>query len=153
MAKETLFWTGPGVVHISGKEYGEHDPLPVDKIDKATLAKWKVEGKVGVKISAAAVDQSARIAELGQELSDTRTERTQVQDGLTKCQEELATANARAEELIGQVTTANAKVDELVEQVEALTDPDGGGKDGGKPGDTPPLTGGGAGPGAKGAGK
>lgn len=150
MAKETLFWTGPGVVQIAGKEYGEHDPLPVDKIDKSTLAKWKAEGKVGVKISAAAVDQSARLAELGQELSDTRTERTKAQDDLKNSESDLLVANTRVGVLMADLSVANAKIEELTGQVAELTDPGG---DSGGGDDTPPLTGDGAGPGAKGGSK
>jgi hypothetical protein len=54
VAKDNLYWIAPGVVGIGGKEYGAGMPLPVDKIDKDVLKRWKEAKppKVGKLISA-----------------------------------------------------------------------------------------------------
>jgi hypothetical protein len=75
MAKNELFWTAGGVVQVDGKDYGINDALPVDKIDKDKLDRWKKDKKVGEKIAPVVKDgRDNQIAELKAELKEVKAE-------------------------------------------------------------------------------
>jgi len=70
MAKDNLYWIAAGVVSVDGKDYGINDALPVDKIEKEKLARWKKQGKIGGKIAPVKVNLGEKIKELETELSE-----------------------------------------------------------------------------------
>jgi predicted RNase H-like nuclease (RuvC/YqgF family) len=74
MAKNDLFWVAPGVVSVDGKEYGVNDALPVDKIDKKKLARWKKEGKVGAKIAPVANTDKVLLENANKKISELQDE-------------------------------------------------------------------------------
>ena len=147
---ERLFWVGKGQVLIAGKKYRTSEEIPVALVDPDRLAVWKSDGLIAdaphgyapKDASVAMVDGlNAQIVELGQQLK-TAESKILTQDDIKKMESELTAANLKVVELTGQVS-------DLTAQIEALTDP----TKTGKPDGTSSLTGGGAGPGAKGAGK
>ena len=99
MAKQTQFWLGKGVIIIDGKEYGQGVPLPVDEMDKATLANQKKKGNIGEKIAPVKANdletvnanlvsqlEEAKTAnvDLAKELEDAKTANTTLQDELAE---------------------------------------------------------------------
>ncbi len=107
-AKDEMFWLGAGVVQIDGKEYGADMPLPVSKVDKDTLKRWKDSGKVGGKLKAGGVDVDAVLANLQGDLKEAR---------------DVISAQVK------QADADQEKISDLEKQVEDLTDPDAKGKD------------------------
>jgi len=69
-AKENLYWIAAGVVSVEGKDYGINDVLPVDKIDKDKLARWKKEGKIGAKVAPVKANLGEKIKELETDLAE-----------------------------------------------------------------------------------
>lgn len=148
---ERKFWVGRGQVLIAGKKYRTGEEIPVALVEPGRLDAWTADGLIAdapygyvpKDASTAMVDGlNAQIVDLGQRLKSAEA-KIKTQADVSKMESDLAAANLKVETLAGEVETLTAQVAEL-------TDPAAGdGGDGGKAGDTPPLTGGGAGPGAK----
>lgn len=99
MSVNAMYWIGPGVISIGGKEYGydtingvrrkEPVPLPVSKLDKDVLERRIARGHIGEKIAARKSGDAAMIEaqqgankDLQEQLDTVTAERDTAQDAL-----------------------------------------------------------------------
>ena len=103
MAKEKAaqFWLGRGVISIDGKEYGQGVPIPVDKMDKATLKNQIAKGNIGEKIRPVEANDLETVnANLVGELEESQ----KANADLTKQLEESQKANADLTKQLDEAT-------------------------------------------------
>lgn len=91
--KDELYWIAPGVVQVDGKDYGIDTALPVGKIEKDLLDKWKKQGKVGAKIAAVSSDISAKLKEANDKIKELESDLAEANETIAGFEKELADLN------------------------------------------------------------